>query len=114
MALNYNLSKVYALSDNDPEFVMQIISLFVSEVPQDLKQIRLGIQDKDHKLAYAYAHKIKPTLDLLGMTMAHEEILQVEAWTRAEGKKKEIEATFESIESQVEKAIKEIKKDFEI
>lgn len=114
MALNYNLSKVYALSDNDPEFVMQIISLFVSEVPQDLKQIGLGIQDKDHKLAYAYAHKIKPTLDLLGMTMAHEEILQVEAWTRAEGKKKEIEATFESIESQVEKAIKEIKKDFEI
>ncbi|WP_395044187.1 Hpt domain-containing protein [Flavobacterium sp.] len=114
MALNYNLSKVYALSDNDSEFVTQIISLFVTEVPQDLKQIELGIKTKDHKLAYAYAHKIKPTLDLLGLTMAHEEILQVEAWTRAEGKRKEIDATFESIEDQVEKAIKEIKKDFEI
>jgi HPt (histidine-containing phosphotransfer) domain-containing protein len=104
MAINYNLSKVYALSDNDPEFVMQIISLFVTEVPQDLKQIEQGIKDKDHKQAYAYAHKIKPTLDLLGMTMAYEEILQVE----------EIEATFESIQDQVDKAIKEIKKDFEI
>ncbi|MFY7740986.1 MAG: Hpt domain-containing protein [Flavobacterium sp.] len=114
MAINYNLSKVYALSDNDPEFVMQIISLFVTEVPQDLKQIENGIKDKDHKQAYAYAHKIKPTLDLLGMTMAYEEILQVEAWTRAEGKKKEIEATFDSIQGQVDKAIKEIKKDFEI
>jgi HPt (histidine-containing phosphotransfer) domain-containing protein len=114
MAINYNLSKVYALSDNDPEFVMQIISLFVTEVPQDLKQIEQGIKDKDHKQAYAYAHKIKPTLDLLGMTMAYEEILQVEAWTRAEGKKKEIEATFDSIQDQVDKAIKEIKKDFEI
>ncbi|GAA4052090.1 Hpt domain-containing protein [Flavobacterium chungnamense] len=114
MAINYNLSKVYALSDNDPEFVMQIISLFVTEVPQDLKQIEQGIKDKDHKQAYAYAHKIKPTLDLLGMTMAYEEILQVEAWTRAEGKKKEIEATFDSIQGQVDKAIKEIKKDFEI
>ena len=114
MALNYNLSKVYALSDNDPEFVMQIISLFVTEVPQDLKQIDLGIKNKDHKLAYSYAHKIKPTLDLLGMTMAFEEILQVEAWTKVEGKKNEIEATFESIQKQVDKAIKEIKKDFEI
>lgn len=114
MAINYNLSKVYALSDNDPEFVMQIISLFVTEVPQDLMQIEQGIKDKDHKQAYAYAHKIKPTLDLLGMTMAYEEILQVEAWTRAEGKRKEIEATFESIQGQVDKAIKEIKKDFEI
>lgn len=114
MALNYNLSKVYALSDNDPEFVQQIITLFVTEVPQDLKQIDLGIKTKDHKLAYSYAHKIKPTLDLLGMTMAYEEILQVEAWTKAEGKKKEIEATFESIDNQVDKAIKEIKKDFEL
>jgi HPt (histidine-containing phosphotransfer) domain-containing protein len=114
MAINYNLSKVYALSDNDPEFVMQIIELFVTEVPQDLKQIENGIKEKDHKQAYAYAHKIKPTLDLLGMTMAYEEILQVEAWTRAEGKRKEIDATFDSIQDQVDKAIKEIKKDFEL
>ena len=114
MALNYNLSKVYALSDNDPEFVMQIITLFITEVPQDLKQIELGIKTKEHKLAYAYAHKIKPTLDLLGMTMAYEEILQVEAWTKVEGKKKEILATFDSIVDQVEKAIKEIKKDFDL
>ncbi|HOD10461.1 MAG TPA: histidine kinase [Flavobacterium sp.] len=114
MAINYNLSKVYALSDNDPEFVMQIITLFVTEVPQDMTQIDLGIKTKDHKLAYSYAHKIKPTLDLLGMNVAFEEILQVEAWTKREGKRKEIVDTFKSIENQVEKAIKEIKKDYDL
>lgn len=114
MAINYNLAKVYALSDNDPEFVMQIITLFVTEVPEDVKQIDLGIKEKDHKLAYSYAHKIKPSLDLLGMTVAFEEILQVEAWTKAEGKRKEIEHTFESIKSQIDKAVKEIKKDFDL
>jgi HPt (histidine-containing phosphotransfer) domain-containing protein len=114
MAINYNLAKVYALSDNDPEFVMQIITLFVTEVPEDLKQIDLGIKTKDHKLAYSYAHKIKPSLDLLGMTVAFEEILQVEAWTKAEGKRKEINDTFASIQSQIERAVKEIKKDFEL
>lgn len=114
MALNYNLAKVHALSDNDPEFVMQIISLFISEVPEDMKQIENGIKEKDHKQAYAYAHKIKPTLDLLGMTLAHQEILEVEAWTKREGKRKEIEATFESVKNQVKEAVKEIKKDFEL
>jgi HPt (histidine-containing phosphotransfer) domain-containing protein len=93
---------------------MQIITLFVTEVPEDLKQIDLGIKIKDHKLAYSYAHKIKPSLDLLGMTVAFEEILQVEAWTKAEGKRKEINDTFASIQSQIEKAVKEIKKDFEL
>lgn len=114
MAINYNLAKVHELSDNDPEFVMQIISLFVTEVPQDMKQIDLGIKTKDHKLAYSYAHKIKPTLDLLGMTIAHQEILEVEAWTKREGKRKEIVNTFESIQNQVDKAVKEITKDFEL
>ena len=114
MALNYNLSKVYALSDNDPEFVNQIISLFVTEVPLDLLQIKLGIKTKDHKLAYSYAHKIKPTLDLLGMDQAFEEILQIEAWNKTEGKKKEIKDTYKSVESQIEKAVKEISKDFEL
>lgn len=114
MAINYNLAKVYELSDNDPEFVLQIITLFVTEVPEDMKQIEIGIENKDHKLAYSFAHKIKPTLDLLGMTVAFEEILQVEAWTKREGKRKEIEDTFKSIQNQVEKAVKEIKKDFEV
>jgi hypothetical protein len=114
MALNYNLAKVYALSDNDPEFVNEILTLFVTEVPEDLKQIKEGIKKKDHKHAYAYAHKVKPTLDLLGLNVAFEEILQVEAWTKAEGKRKDIDYTFKSIKNQVKDAIKEIKKDFDL
>ena len=114
MALHYNLSKVYALSDNDPEFVNQILVLFVNEVPKDLLQIKTGIKNKAHKQVYAYAHKIKPTLDLMGMNVAFEEILQIEAWTKIEGKKKEIIETYKSVKSQVKDAIKEIKKDFNL
>jgi HPt (histidine-containing phosphotransfer) domain-containing protein len=114
MAINYNLAKVHALSDNDPEFVMQIVTLFVTEVPEDLKQIELGIKIKDHKIAYSYAHKIKPSLDLIGMTVAYQEILEIEAWGKREGKRKEINDTFESVHSQIDKAVKEIKKDFDL
>lgn len=114
MAINYNLAKVHAISDNDAEFVMQIISLFITEVPEDLKLMEQGIKEKDHKQAYAYAHKIKPSLDLLGMTVAYQEILEVEAWGKAEGRRREIIHTLESIQSQIEKAVKEIKKDFDL
>ena len=114
MALKYNLSKVYALSDNDPEFVNEILNLFVTEVPEDLMQIKEGIKKKDHKHAYSYAHKIKPTLDLMGLNVAFEEILQIEAWTKGEGKKKDIKETFKSVKNQVNDAIIEIKKDFDL
>ena len=114
MALKYNLSKVYALSDNDPEFVNQILTLFVNEIPEDLEEIKEGIKKKDHKHAYAYAHKIKPSLDLLGLKVAFEEILQIEAWTKTEGETKEIKETFKSVKNQVDDAIKELKKDFSL
>jgi len=112
MALHYNLAKVYALSDNDSEFVNQIVTLFVTEIPDDLIEIKEGIKKKDHKHAYAYAHKVKPSLDLLGLNIAFEEILQIEAWTKTEGEKKEIKETFKSVKNQVEEAVKELKKDF--
>lgn len=114
MALYYNLAKVYALSDNDPEFVSEIINLFVTEVPLDLDQVKQGIEEKDYKMAYSFAHKIKPSLDLLGLNLAYEDILQIEAWSKTEGKKKEIKETFKSVANQVEKAVKEIKKDFNL
>jgi hypothetical protein len=114
MALKYNLAKVYALSDNDPEFVNEILNLFVTEVPCDLMEIGEGIKKKDHKHTYAFAHKLKPTLDLLGLNVAFEEILQIEAWTKSEGKKKEIIETYKSVKTQVKDAIKEIRKDFDL
>lgn len=114
MALHYNLSKVYALCDNDTEFVNEMLVLFVKEVPKDLSQIKAGIKSESHKQVYAFAHKIKPTLDLMGMHVAFEEILQIEAWAKAEGKKKGIKETYKSVKSQVKEAIKEIKKDFNL
>ncbi len=114
MALHYNLSKVHALSDGDNEFVMQIIDLFLTEIPEDLKEVKAGIEEKVYTKAHAFSHKIKPTLDLMGMNVAFEEILLVEAWAKNEGKRKEIKDTYKSIKTHIDNAIIEIKKDFNI
>ncbi len=114
MALHYNLSKVYAISDNDPEFVKQILSLFLEEVPAEVKNIKEGLKQKDHKRVYAAAHKIKPTLDLLGMDLAYDDVLAVEKWTRAEGRKKEIKDVVKNMRSLVKLAVKEVKKDYNL
>lgn len=114
MALHYNLAKVHEISDNDTEFVVEILKLFVSDVPVDLLQMKEAIGEKKHQEAYSYAHKIKPSLDLLGMTIAYEENICIENWTREKGKKKEIKDTYKSLENHIEKAVKEIKKDFNL
>lgn len=114
MALHYNLSKVYAISDNDPDFVKQILSLFLEEVPAEVKHVKEGLKEKDHSRVYAAAHKIKPTLDLLGMDLAYDDILAIEKWTKAEGRKKEIKEVVKNMRSLVKLAVKEVKKDYNL
>ncbi|MFD2891554.1 Hpt domain-containing protein [Flavobacterium chuncheonense] len=114
MALQYNLSKVYEISENDVEFAYQIVNLFLSEVPDEVKSMKVGIKEKDYTRVYTSAHKIKPSLDLLGMDIAYDENLQVMAWSKSEGKRKEIKDTFDSLRERVQAAVKEIRKDFKI
>jgi len=114
MALHYNLAKVYAISENDTDFVVEILKLFVYEVPSDLLEMKEAINQKKHQEAYSFAHKIKPSLDLLGMTIAYGDSLCIENWTREKGKKKEIKDTFKNLKHHIEKAVKEIKKDFNL
>lgn len=114
MAIHYNLAKIYAISENDSEFLQQIIHLFVTETPLDLAQIKQGIEDKNHQICFEVAHRIKPSLDLLSLNLALEEILQIEVWAKSGGKKKEIKEIFKSFSFQIEKAIKEIRKDFNL
>ena len=114
MALQYNLAKVYEISENDIEFALQIVNLFLQEVPDELKSIKVGIEEKDYSRVYAASHKIKPSLDLLGMDLAYDENLQIMARSKLEGKKKEIKETYKSLKERVDLAVKEIKKDFKI
>lgn len=114
MALQYNLSKVYEISENDIDFALQIVKLFLEEVPAEIKTIKLAIELKNYSKAYSACHKIKPTLDLLGMDMAYEENLQIMTWAKAEGKRKEIKEVYKSLKNRIDLAIKEIKKDFKL
>lgn len=112
MALQYNLSKVFEISASDTAFVNQVVVLFLEEMPLEIKSIKMGIQVKDYARVYASAHKIKPSLDLLGMDLAYDENLEVMKWAKAKGKKKEIKEIFKLLQERVKLAVKELRKDF--
>jgi HPt (histidine-containing phosphotransfer) domain-containing protein len=114
MALNYNLAKVFEISADDMDFAKQIAILFLKEVPVEVKQIKIGIEERDFHKVYSAAHKIKPTLDLLGMNMAYDENLQIMKWTKDEGQKKEIIEVYKSLKERLDATSKELSKDFNI
>lgn len=114
MALQYNLSKVYEISENDIDFAFQIVNLFLEEVPAEIKSMKVGIEEKDYTRVYTSTHKIKPSLDLLGMDLAYDENIEIMNWSKYEGKRKEIKEIFKSLKDRVDLAVKELKKDFKL
>ena len=105
---------MYEISENDFEFASQVVTLFLEEVPAEIKSIKLAIEEKDYTRTYSSCHKIKPTLDLLGMDLAYEENLQIMIWSKEEGKRKEVKEVFKSLKDRVDLGVKEIKKDFKL
>ena len=107
MALHYNLSKVYSDASNNDEFADQTLKLFVSEAENELFVLKNLIEEQ---LAINY----QPKLEMLGMTLAFEEVVVIRLWANRCGKRKEIKETYKSLENRIEKAIKEIRKDFKL
>ncbi len=114
MALQYNLSKVYEISENDIEFAHQVVMLFLEEVPIEIESMKIGINEKDYFRVYTSAHKIKPSFDLLGMDLSYDENIEIMKWAKSEGKRKEVKETFKSLHNRVNLALKELKKDFKL
>ena len=52
---------------NEPQFVQEMISIFLQRTPEALRTIREGIYAKDMKTVWQTAHRMKPTFSYMGM-----------------------------------------------
>lgn len=114
MAIHYNLAKVYANENLNQEFTKKILNDFINHLPEDIKMIELGIESKQYDSVKILTSKIKPTFDTFGMNTAYEELELIEHWTEVKGRRKEVTENFKNVQNKVNKAIKEIKKDFNL
>ncbi|PIF00490.1 MAG: histidine phosphotransferase [Maribacter sp.] len=108
----YNLDKLNEMADGEEEFINSVISVFLEEVPQDLKALETALDREDHEQVYKLAHKIKPNVDLLGMEQTRAIALEIETL----GKKKEniieVREVFPLLKKDVQQVIAELKNDF--
>lgn len=65
---NYDLSKLRALSRGDENFVNELIDIFLQQTPKTLKEISDALLKKEYKVVARVAHRIKPSIDSMGIT----------------------------------------------
>lgn len=106
----YDLSKIIELSDNDTDFIKSMVDMFLEEIPKDLEHLAEGVVDTDRTKTHEYAHKMKPSIDMFGLSCLSD-ILLIEAWGKSNDPM-DINEHFMRVHAQLEQAMVQLKRDF--
>ena len=111
MTKNYNLEKVKEIAGGDDSFVLVIVETFLQEIPPDMKSMQTAIANDNHKMAYQFAHKMKPNLDMFGIDLL-KQIAAMEKWSDSNKPTSAIQEQLDQIISTLNIVLKELKVDF--
>lgn len=110
----YSLDKINEMADGDEEFIKSVISVFLEEVPVDLRELETAVSASNYQQVYKLAHKIKPNVDLLGMEQTRAIALEIETLGKGEGNMDHIREQFPILKRDIEQVIGELRNDFDV
>jgi HPt (histidine-containing phosphotransfer) domain-containing protein len=74
----YDLTMVYAISDDNPEFFEKLLLVFSETISTDTKAIKVAADEGRWKDAGLLAHKLKPSAAHFGITSLKDTINALE------------------------------------
>lgn len=113
MEQNYKLERVRELADNDQDFIQTLAEAFLEEMAPDLERLKQAVADVNYQETYQAAHKMKPTIDLFELGVL-DTLIEVQDWGKFTKEGEDISSQLEIVVGAVEKALEEIKNDFNL
>lgn len=78
MELTLDLTFLKQISDNDQDFINDVLNTFLDEMPKDITQMNQALTDQDITMVGRMAHKTKSTLQTLGLLELKDLALKIE------------------------------------
>ena len=113
MEQHYKLHRVRELAGGDQEFIETLAMTFLEEVPEDARLLKIAVDSRDYLASYKAAHKMKPTIDLFELGVL-DDLIEVQDWGKFEQKEKDIVAKLDLVLAAIDRAVAEIKEDFNL
>ena len=78
MAL-YDITELEQMAQGNNEFIKKMVNVFLETTSESLDQLLKAFEEKDLQTVSAIAHKIKPSIDLMGISSLHDVVRDIEA-----------------------------------
>ena len=110
----YGLNKIKEMAEGDSDFINSVIGVFLEEVPEDLNSLEAAVEAGDFAQIYQLSHKLKPNVDLLEMESTRVLALEMETMGKNEEDLEGIRARFGRLKQDIDQAVIELSKDFDL
>lgn len=106
----YDLNSLNNLGRGDTEFIDKMIFIFVEQTTETIEKITNAIHQADYVEVSRLIHKIKPSVESMGITSVLSEIKHLEKIAKTTNDKEQIIVLFNIIKKVLEEAVLQIKK----
>jgi len=76
----YSLDQLKALASGDQAFVDKMVDMFIHMAPESVDRMINALADDNLEDLGAAAHKVKPSIDMMGIVSLKQKIRDLEQW----------------------------------
>jgi PAS domain S-box-containing protein len=104
----YDLTMVQSVSGGDEGFIKKMVALFIETVPQNMQDLKAALQAENWEQVGKTAHKLKSTIDSMGIKSIRQEIRAVEANAKQMESLTELPALVDMIDKVIKECISQL------
>jgi len=105
----YNLSMIQEIAHGNNDFVKKMMALFIETMPPALNDLKTHLANSNWHELGGVAHKIKPSIDTMGISSLHEDIRLVEKYGKESSNLDEIPELLNKIDAVINKVIDDLR-----
>lgn len=113
MSNHYSKESLREISGEDSDFMSVVAQTFLDEIPPDLASLKEAIINNNKELAYQFAHKMKPNLEMFGIDLL-KQITAIESWTKTSKSAEPVLPQIEFVDTTLHRVFDELKEDFSL
>ena len=110
----YDLSMVRSVSGGDEEFIKKMVQLFIDTVPPGLADLHEALADKQWQRMGKIAHKLKSTIDSMGISALRDEIRFIENSGKNETDTDSVPPLINKVTEVITECIVQLRNDFSL
>ena len=105
----YSLDQLEALSSGDTAFINKMVDMFIQMAPESTDRMITALANDDLEDLGAAAHKVKPSIDMMGIVSLKQKIRDLEQWGKNRSNVDQIPGLLEEVINTLNDVVQQLK-----